>query len=145
MVLLVSLLPNAFVSLISLKFCSTFLCCVSSFLTHKCVCAQTVAAFHSLVGLAAAATSIAAYLHTPLDHLDGVHLASIWAGTFIGAITLTGSMVAFGKLQGLLPSPPLKVANANMLNIGMMTGNVAALAVLMQNPSPGVLLYLLFI
>ena len=35
-------------------------------------------------------------------HLDGVHLTATFLGTFIGAVTLTGSAVAFGKLHGIL-------------------------------------------
>ena len=48
-----------------------------------------VAAFHSLVGGAAVATSMAAYIAHP-EATDAVHLVSTYAGTFIGAVTLTG-------------------------------------------------------
>ena len=51
---------------------------------------QTVAAFHSLVGGAAVATSVAAFMAHP-ELADSVHLASTWFGTFIGAVTLTGT------------------------------------------------------
>ncbi len=50
---------------------------------------QMVAGFHSLVGLAAVATSIASYMAHP-EAGDAVHLVSTFAGTFIGAVTLTG-------------------------------------------------------
>lgn len=43
------------------------------------------------------------------SHLDGVHMTSTFLGTLIGAITLTGSAVAFGKLHGVLPSAPLNL------------------------------------
>ena len=59
---------------------------------------QTVAAFHSLVGLAASAAAIGDYLNTPdTTQLDGVHLASIYLATVIGAVTFTGSL---GKKAG---------------------------------------------
>ena len=41
--------------------------------------------------------------------MDGVHLVTTVLGTFIGAVTLTGSAVAFGKLHGLLKSAPLNL------------------------------------
>jgi NAD(P) transhydrogenase subunit beta len=66
---------------------------------------ELVAAMHSLVGLAAVFIAIAAVnnpeamgLHTPLT---GLHKAELFIGTFIGAITFSGSVIAFGKLAGL--------------------------------------------
>lgn len=62
---------------------------------------QTVAAFHSLVGIAAMAGAAGEYFaHS--GALDVGTLLSIYMATFIGGITATGSMVAFGKLAGLL-------------------------------------------
>lgn len=52
---------------------------------------QMVAAFHSLVGLAAVATSVASYMGDPHTASDAVHLVSTYLGTFIGAVTLTGA------------------------------------------------------
>ena len=69
---------------------------------------QTVAAFHSLVGFAASAAAIGDYLNAPdPTQLDGVHLSSIYLATVIGSVTFTGSLVAFGKLDGRLDSAPL--------------------------------------
>lgn len=87
---------------------------------------QTVAAFHSLVGLAAMATSIA---HFGL-HPDGttLHRVSAIMGDFIGGLTLTGSLVAFGKLHGVLPSKPLNLPNKNMINLGMTAAQTTAIA-----------------
>lgn len=59
---------------------------------------QTVAAFHSLVGGAAVATSVAAYMAHP-ELADSVHLASTWFGTFIGAVTLTGKCKGVAIIQ----------------------------------------------
>eukprot|EP00122_Pirum_gemmata_P020166 Pgem_evm2s18862 len=61
---------------------------------------QMVAAYHSLVGLAATVTCASAYLLAP--EADMFHAFAISTGAGIGALTLTGSVVAFGKLQGLL-------------------------------------------
>lgn len=62
---------------------------------------QTVAAFHSLVGLAAMAGAAGEYFGNA-GSLDIGTLSSIYLATFIGGITATGSMIAFGKLAGLL-------------------------------------------
>eukprot|EP01062_Namystynia_karyoxenos_P062197 TRINITY_DN55119_c0_g1_i1.p1 TRINITY_DN55119_c0_g1~~TRINITY_DN55119_c0_g1_i1.p1 ORF type:complete len:1034 (+),score=426.29 TRINITY_DN55119_c0_g1_i1:105-3206(+) len=78
---------------------------------------QTVAAFHSLVGIAASATSIASYMIHPVASAG--HLASAILGNAIGAITFTGSLVAFGKLNGNLSSAPLSLPGKNMLNLAM--------------------------
>jgi NAD(P) transhydrogenase len=62
---------------------------------------QTVAAFHSLVGLAAMAGAAGEYFGNA-GALDSGTLSAIYLATFIGGITATGSMIAFGKLAGLL-------------------------------------------
>lgn len=65
---------------------------------------QLVAAFHSLVGLAAVLTCIAEYM-IEYPHLDthpaaGVLKTVAYLGTYIGGVTFSGSLVAYGKLQG---------------------------------------------
>ncbi|HJT06711.1 MAG TPA: NAD(P)(+) transhydrogenase (Re/Si-specific) subunit beta [Stellaceae bacterium] len=74
---------------------------------------QLVAAFHSLVGLAAVCIATAAY-YSPADYGIGtpgaIHansLIEMSLGTAIGAITFTGSIIAFGKLQALISGKPL--------------------------------------
>jgi len=62
---------------------------------------QTVAAFHSLVGMAAMAGAAGEYFGHA-GSLDTGTLASIYLATFIGGVTATGSMIAFGKLAGML-------------------------------------------
>lgn len=61
---------------------------------------QMVAAFHSLVGLAAVTTSIASYMAHP-EAADAVHLVSTFLGTFIGAVTLTGTCPSSYALEAL--------------------------------------------
>jgi len=90
---------------------------------------QMVAAFHSLVGLAAAATSIAsvmAHAHTPAElvALDSMHKITAVLGDWIGALTLTGSAIAFAKLHGVMDSAPLALPGKNLLNMGMMAASV---------------------
>jgi len=77
---------------------------------------QTVAAFHSLVGLAAMATSIGSYWANPANGATMENVSAI-LGDFIGGVTLTGSVIAFGKLNGNLASKPLNLPGKNFLNL----------------------------
>jgi NAD(P) transhydrogenase len=78
---------------------------------------QTVAAFHSLVGAAAMLTSIASYAAHPETGFTAHNVAAMF-GDYIGGVTLTGSLVAFGKLDGRMDSKPLNLPGKNMLNLG---------------------------
>mmetsp|Transcript_18049 Transcript_18049/g.51227 ORF Transcript_18049/g.51227 Transcript_18049/m.51227 type:complete len:1019 (-) Transcript_18049:251-3307(-) len=80
---------------------------------------QTVAAFHSLVGLAAMVTSIASYQAHPVPGLN-LHNTACILGDFIGGVTLAGSLVAFGKLNGNLGSAPLSLPGKNLINLGSL-------------------------
>merc|ERR1719191_200807 len=78
---------------------------------------QTVAAFHSLVGLAAMVTSIASFQAHPTVGCNLHNVAAI-LGDFIGGVTLTGSLVAFGKLNGNLSSAAMNLPGKNFINMG---------------------------
>lgn len=91
---------------------------------------QLVAAFHSLVGLAAVFVATAA-LFAPdaygigsVGKIGTASLVEMSIGTAIGAITFTGSIVAFGKLQGLVSGAPLVFNGQHLLNATL--GLVAA-------------------
>ena len=80
---------------------------------------QLVAMLHSFVGLAAVLVGIANYLDptTQLTGLDRtIHETEIYLGVFIGAITFTGSVVAFGKLQGVITGKPLLLPGRHLFN-----------------------------
>ena len=84
---------------------------------------QLVAAFHSLVGLAATFVAIAAY-YNPAAYgigvrgaVQGSSLIEMSLGLAIGAITFTGSIVAFGKLQGLISGKPVTFPLQHLLNL----------------------------
>jgi NAD(P) transhydrogenase subunit beta len=86
---------------------------------------QLVAAFHSLVGLAAVFVAGAAF-YAPEAYGIGVSgdiavasLIEMALGTAIGAVTFTGSVIAFGKLQGVVSSKPLVFAGQHPLNAGL--------------------------
>jgi NAD(P) transhydrogenase len=84
---------------------------------------QLVALFHSGVGLAAVLVSFASlmehHISDPMTSLDVIHKVSVYLGTFIGGVTFTGSLVAFGKLQGLMSSNALNLPGKNYLNAAM--------------------------
>jgi H+-translocating NAD(P) transhydrogenase subunit beta len=86
---------------------------------------QLVAAFHSLVGLAAVCVAAAAF-SAPQDFGIGVpgaieraSLVEMSIGMAIGAVTFTGSIVAFSKLQGLVSGRPLMFSGQHPLNAGL--------------------------
>jgi len=100
---------------------------------------QLVAAFHSLVGAAAVLTCLATYIHDfpnfATDPSANVIKTALFLGTFIGGVTFSGSLVAYGKLQGVLNSAPLLLPGRHALNSGLMLGNVGAMAYYFMDPS----------
>ena len=80
---------------------------------------ELVAVLHSFVGLAAVLVGFGTYLMP--GHLTGVertiHDLEIYIGVFVGAITFTGSVIAFGKLRGSLRSKPLLLPARHALNV----------------------------
>lgn len=78
-----------------------------------------------------------------MDPSGNVHKSAIYAGTFIGGITFTGSLTAFGKLQGLLNSAPLNLPGKNFYNIAMGTASVGALGLFMNSNDPSTCLPML--
>jgi NAD(P) transhydrogenase len=101
---------------------------------------QTVAAFHSLVGAAATITAFASFhdgiVHHP-DHMDTVHKSSIYAADFIGGVTCTGSLVAFGKLDGRLDSSALNMKGRDYINAGLFASNILSMGLFMKYPTSG--------
>ncbi|MEE3288855.1 MAG: Re/Si-specific NAD(P)(+) transhydrogenase subunit beta [Pseudomonadota bacterium] len=81
---------------------------------------QLVALLHSLVGLAAVLVGIGTYID-PDSHYSGIekaiHEVEIYLGVLIGAVTFTGSVIAFGKLQGVIHSRPLMLPGRHVINI----------------------------
>ena len=88
---------------------------------------QLVAMLHSFVGLAAVLVGFASYLD-PNAHYEGaektIHEVEIYLGVFIGAVTFTGSIIAFGKLQGSIGGKPLTLPARHWLNLAGMLGSV---------------------
>ncbi|XP_069105795.1 NAD(P) transhydrogenase, mitochondrial-like [Argopecten irradians] len=101
---------------------------------------QVVALFHSLVGVAAVLTCYSNYIleqpHFATDPAANVIKTFLFLGTFIGGVTFTGSLVAFGKLHGVLKSDPLHLPGRHLLNGSMMASNVGAMGLFMTSDNP---------
>merc|ERR1712088_854952 len=99
---------------------------------------QLVAAFHSLVGAAAVLTCVATYV----DHFDTFATdpaatmikTSIFLGTYIGGVTVTGSLIAYGKLQGSLSSAATLLPGRHALNAGLLAANAGAMGYFLYSP-----------
>ncbi len=79
---------------------------------------QLVALLHSFVGLAAVLVAVGTYLdHRQQGLLSTVFMVEVFIGIFIGAITFTGSLIAFGKLQGLVTAAPVAYMGQHWLNL----------------------------
>ena len=85
---------------------------------------ELVAILHSFVGLAAVLVGMATFLDPSHDLLEGtnrlIHDIEILLGVFIGGVTFTGSVVAFGKLRGSLSGKPLLLPGRHFINLGMV-------------------------
>jgi NAD(P) transhydrogenase subunit beta len=103
---------------------------------------ELVAILHSFVGLAAVLVGISSYLapHTEVP-LEGtarvVHLVEIWVGIAVGAVTLTGSIIAWGKLRGSISGKPLLFRGRHLLNALIALLIVALLPAFLTTPAPG--------
>ncbi|KAJ4341206.1 hypothetical protein N0V87_001946 [Didymella glomerata] len=87
---------------------------------------QTVAALHSVVGLAAVLTSIGSVVgHT--GDISTLHLVSAYLGVLIGGVTFTGSIVAFLKLAAKISSKPLVLPGRHLVNSTLLGANFATL------------------
>ena len=87
---------------------------------------ELVAAMHSLVGLAAVLIAMSAFYNPVAYGIaqvgETLHLSNrieLFIGTFIGAITFTGSIIAFGKLSGKLGSKPLRFVGQHWINLAL--------------------------
>jgi NAD(P) transhydrogenase subunit beta len=80
---------------------------------------ELVAVLHSFVGAAAVLVGIATYLEPgALDGADrSAHLAEIYVGVLVGAVTFSGSVIAFGKLRGKIGSKPMLLPGRHVLNL----------------------------
>ncbi|MCB9539492.1 MAG: NAD(P)(+) transhydrogenase (Re/Si-specific) subunit beta [Myxococcales bacterium] len=85
---------------------------------------EMVALLHSFVGAAAVLVGYASYLDPKLNQGSAVFLVEVFVDVFIGAITFTGSVVAFLKLKGSVSGKPLLLPARHLFNLGLVTASV---------------------
>ncbi|MEU6230412.1 Re/Si-specific NAD(P)(+) transhydrogenase subunit beta [Streptomyces sp. NPDC047042] len=107
---------------------------------------ELIALLHSFVGLAAVLVGWNGYLHVErhlhaaaADELRaadllGIHSAEVFIGVFIGAVTFTGSVVAFLKLSARIKAKPLMLPGRNILNLGTLVAFAALTAWFVVDP-----------
>jgi len=102
---------------------------------------QLVAGFHSLVGLAAVLVGVAAYLDPTafgIVNAQGTDIArgsliELGLGVAIGAITFSGSVIAFLKLNGNMSGAPILLPGRHVLNLGVLAGILVLVAIFGQH------------
>ncbi len=105
---------------------------------------QLVAAFHSLVGLAAVFVAAAAFYDPvafKIGEVGSIKVASLVEmsiGTFIGAITFSGSLLAFGKLQGTISGKPIVFKFQHIINALIFVFIILLIAIFVINQSPSI-------
>ena len=107
---------------------------------------ELIALFHSFVGLAAVLVGWNGYLEVEAQggagfpaELLGIHRAEVAIGVFIGAVTFTGSIVAWGKLAAKFSSTPLVLPGKNALNLGALVAFAALTVWFVVDPRLAVL------
>nr|WP_220129899.1 NAD(P)(+) transhydrogenase (Re/Si-specific) subunit beta [Sphingomonas chungangi] len=104
---------------------------------------QLVAAFHSLVGLAAVLVAVAAYANPAafgikipfMDHIEPVSRIEMGLGIAIGAITFSGSVIAFLKLNGNMSGKPIMLPGRHVINLGTLALIIGLIAYFVTDDS----------
>jgi NAD(P) transhydrogenase subunit beta len=95
---------------------------------------ERIALSHSFGGLAASLVGISEYIrHDPFE-MSRVTVAALGFETFFGFLTFTGSMMAFGKLQGFITGAPITFKGLNAINIAAFIGSIVALVIFVIHP-----------
>jgi NAD(P) transhydrogenase subunit beta len=105
---------------------------------------QLVAAFHSLVGLAAVLVATAAFLNPdafgildPAGQIQPISRIEMMLGAAIGAITFSGSVIAFAKLNGSMSGAPILLPARHAINLGTLTAIVVLTGLFAVSPAGG--------
>jgi len=103
---------------------------------------ERIALSHSFGGLAAALVGISEYHHLGSE-ISRFTMGALGLEVFLGFLTFTGSLMAFGKLQGILPGSPITYKGQNASNIVLFLAALALLVLVVLDPSRSALFYLM--
>jgi NAD(P) transhydrogenase subunit beta len=105
---------------------------------------ELVAMLHSFVGAAAVLVGIATMLQPSGDHVGNTaHSIEIFVGVFVGAVTFSGSVIAFLKLRALVGSRPLMLPGRHLLNGVLVAASIVLAVMFLGAPGTDGLVYLL--
>jgi NAD(P) transhydrogenase subunit beta len=106
---------------------------------------ERIALSHSFGGLAAALVGVVEYIHLGGAYLTGHRfiMGALALEVFLGFLTFTGSIMAFGKLQGLITGRPVTWKGQNGTNITMFLGALVLLVFVVQDPTRAFVFYLM--
>ncbi|WP_338885563.1 Re/Si-specific NAD(P)(+) transhydrogenase subunit beta [Xenorhabdus sp. TH1] len=109
---------------------------------------ELVAILHSFVGLAAVLVGFNSFItHNNFTSsiMENIHLTEVFLGVFIGAVTFTGSVVAFGKLRGKISSKPLMLPHRHKLNLGALIVSFILMLIFIKTGSIGLQVFTLLV
>lgn len=109
---------------------------------------ELVAILHSFVGLAAVLVGFNSFIASE-GHLEpvmeNIYLTEVFLGIFIGAVTFTGSIVAYGKLSGKISSKPMMLPNRHKLNLAALVVSFVLLLIFVKTNSVGLQVFTMLI
>lgn len=110
---------------------------------------ELVAILHSFVGLAAVLVGFNSFIGHDAGSMpqvmENIHLTEVFLGIFIGAVTFTGSIVAFGKLRGIISSKPLMLPHRHKMNLAAMVVSFLLMVWFVKTDSIGVEVFTLLL
>ena len=108
---------------------------------------ELIALLHSFVGLAAVLVGFSSYIDPRTFNLPGaersIHLVEIYIGIFIGAITFTGSVIAWGKLTEKISSKPFAYIGKDIVNVLLLVSSIVLCIFFMGQAETNGMMYLL--
>ncbi|CDH00320.1 Re/Si-specific NAD(P)(+) transhydrogenase subunit beta [Xenorhabdus bovienii] len=109
---------------------------------------ELVAILHSFVGLAAVLVGFNSFIAHDIfvaPIMENIHLTEVFLGIFIGAVTFTGSIVAFGKLRGKISSKPLMLPHRHKLNLAALIVSFVLMVIFIKTQSVGLQVFTMLV
>ncbi|MDE1481601.1 Re/Si-specific NAD(P)(+) transhydrogenase subunit beta [Xenorhabdus bovienii] len=109
---------------------------------------ELIAILHSFVGLAAVLVGFNSFIAHDIfaaPIMENIHLTEVFLGIFIGAVTFTGSIVAFGKLRGKISSKPLMLPYRHKLNLAALIVSFVLMVIFIKTQSVGLQVFTMLV